>query len=160
MVALRVFETCFWPAKTKQKPRTFWDAYMSLTWISDIVRYKWRSMATAPLLLHFNDEYRCLGCLNEFFLVFRVWGWSFLVLLFYGNFGKWILKLIWPRLGFFVVFCWNMPRFLHFISALTEISMNCSILVFWRHRIFSKVSLRCNLVCSSYMLVSLSCGIL
>ena len=57
----------------------------------------------------------------------------------------------------FGVLSWNMPRFVDFISAGTEICMNCSILIlFWRHQFFSINSLRGILVCFLNMLVLFS----
>ena len=38
LVALRVPETCFWPAKTRKELSTFWDAYMALTGCSKMVQ--------------------------------------------------------------------------------------------------------------------------
>ena len=133
-----------------EKTWTFWDAFVSLTWCSNIVRPKWRKLATDSLWFDCVDGYSCLRCWNEFFSsMFQVLGWNFLALQCHGNVCNWIPKLIWPRLRYFLVFCWNMPRFVHFISALTQICMICSIFIlFWRHKSFSIVSLRGILVCS------------
>ena len=37
-MALRVPELCFWPAKTRKNPWTFRDAYISLTWCSNMAQ--------------------------------------------------------------------------------------------------------------------------
>ena len=47
------------------------------------------------------------------------------------------------------VFCWNIPCYVDFISAWTEICKNCwNVIFFQRQQIFSRVSLRGSLVCS------------
>ena len=99
-----------------------WPGAQKLFW------HKWRKLATASLLLLCIDGYSCLGYWNEFFSsVFEILDWCILLLHFYLTVFNCNLKLIWTQLGFFWVFCWNMPRFVNFISVWTKICMNCSI---------------------------------
>ena len=61
----------------------------------------------------------------------------------------------------FEVFCWTMPHFVNFISAWTEIGMNCSfVILFWRHQSFSRFNLARIPVSSLNMLVPFSHSIL
>ena len=93
-----------------------------------LFRHKWRKLDTASLYISFIDGYSCLGYWNEFLSsVFRVLDWSFLQLHFCGNVCNWISKLIWLQMDWFLFFfCWNMPRFVDFMSACTKICENCS----------------------------------
>ena len=61
----------------------------------------------------------------------------------------------------FGIFCWNMPRFIDFIPAWTEIFMKWSVaFLFRRHQIFSIVSLSGILACILYLLKLFSSRIL
>ena len=162
-MALRVPEMCFWPAKTRKNLELF-EMHTCLWPGAQIcLRHKWRKLVTASLLLPCIDGYSCLRYWNEFFsAVFQVLDWSFLVLHFDGNVCNWIPKVIWPRMDWFWgFFCWKMASFVDFICVWTEICRNCStVILFWRHEIFSMFSLRSILVCSLKMLVLFSHRIL
>ena len=102
MVALRVPEMCFWPAKTSKNLEFFemhtchWPA--AQIWF----RYKWRKLLTASLSLPCIDVYSCLRFGMSFFsALFQVLNWRFLVLHFDGNVCNWISKVIWRRMGWF-----------------------------------------------------------
>ena len=119
---------------------------------------KWRNLATASLLLHYNNESSFLGCWNEFFpSVFQVLGWCFLVLHLYGNVCKWTPKLIWSQIDWFWGVFLNMVISVDLLSAWTEVCMNSpNLFPFWRHQLFSITSLKDTLVCCSNVLVLLA----
>ena len=155
--AWNVFLAC----EDKKKPWTFWDAYMSLNWCWNIViwsRHKWKKLVTASLLLHCMHWYGCLRYWKVFFSgVFQVLHWSFLVLHSDGNVCNWIPKVIWQRMDWFWVFCWELASFVDFLFVWTEICKNCLIVaLFWGHQILLMFSSRGILVCSSKMLVFFS----
>ena len=102
-----------------------------------LFRHKRRNWSTASLLFCCFDEYSCVVYMLEFFSSVRHFSsWFFLVLPCHGNVCNWIPKLIWPRPGFIWIFCWNMPRFLDFISAWTQIFQLCSnVFLIWWHQI-------------------------
>ena len=104
-------------------------------------RHNWINLATASLLLHCILLYSCLGYWTEnVSCVFQVSIWIFLVIRCHGNVWNWNPNVIWPRLVFLGVFCWNMLRFVNFKSAWTEMCKNCSIVIlFWRNQFFSIV---------------------
>ena len=128
MVALRVPEICFWPAKTR-KNLEFFEMHLchwpgAQIWF----RHKWRKLVTASLLLHCIHGYSCLRYWNVFFsAVFQVLDWSFFVLHFTKTFAigfqNWF-DIEWLHFG---VFCWKMESFVDFISVWTKICKNCSI---------------------------------
>ena len=123
----------FLACEDKKKSWIFWDAYMSLTWCSNLVRHKWRKLVTGFLLLLCIGGYSCLRCWNEFFsAVFQVLFWSFLVLHFDGNGCNWIPKVIWPRMDWFRDFLLEngFLRWLHICMDwnLQELLNCCSLL--------------------------------
>ena len=134
MVALRVLEMCFWPAKTRKNLELF-ELHTCLSPGAQICFWhKWRKLVTACFLLHCIDGYSCLRYWNEFFsAVFQVLDWSFLVFHFDGNVCNWIPKVIWPRMdwfwgfllenGFFrwlrICMDWNLQELLNCYSFLT-----------------------------------------
>ena len=68
LVALRVPEMCFWPAKTRKNLELF-EIHTCLSPGAQIwFRHKWRKLVTASLLVHCIDWYSCPRYLNEFFL--------------------------------------------------------------------------------------------
>ena len=146
---------CFWPAKTRKNLELF-EMHTCL-WSSAQMwfRQRRRKLVTASPLLHCIDEYSCLRYWNEFFSgVFQVLHWSFLVLLSDGNVCNWIPKVIWQRMDWFWVFCWEMASFVDFLIVWTEVCKNRWIVaLFWGHQIFSMFSSRGILVCSSKMIV-------
>ena len=156
-MALHLPEMCFRPAKTRKNlelfemPTCHWPG--AQIWF----RHRWRKLVTVSLLLHYIGGYSCLRYWNEFFLgVFQVLHWSFLVSLSDGNVCNWIPKVIWQRMDWFWVFCWEMASFVDFLFVWTEICKNRWIVaLFWGHQIFSMYSSRCILVCSSKMIVFL-----
>ena len=137
LVALRVPEMCFWPAKTGKILEVF--EMLSCLWPGAQMWFghKWRKLNTASLLLHCFGGYSCLCCWNEFFSAeFQVLGWRFLVLHIDGNVCNWIPKVIWPRMDWICGFLLEMASLVDFISVWTE-GKNCSIVIlFWRHLFF------------------------
>ena len=134
LVALRVTEMCFWPAKTRKKLYFFemhtchWPGAQLWFW------HNWGKLVTASLLLDCIDWYSCLRYWNESFsAVFQVLDWSFVVLPFDGNVCNWIPKVIWPRLDWFWGFLlekgfvrwpnicmdWNLQQLLNCYSSVT-----------------------------------------
>ena len=118
-------------------------------------RQRWRKLVTASVLFHFIDGYSCLRYWNEFFSgMFQVLDWSFLVLHSDGSVCNWIPKVIWQRMDWFWVFCWEIASLVDFLFVWTEICKNRLIVaLFWGHQIFSMFSSSGFLVCSSKMLV-------
>ena len=102
LVALRVPEMCFRPAKTRKNLELF-EKHTCQWPVAQIwFRHKWGKLVKASLLLDCIDWYSCLRYWNEFFAaLFQVLDWSFLVLHFDGNVCNWIPKLIWPRMDWF-----------------------------------------------------------
>ena len=105
LVALRVPELYFWPAKARKNLELFEMHTCHWPGAQIWFRHKWRKLHTASLLLPCIDGYSCIRYWNEFFsAVFQVLDWIFLVLHFDGNICNWIPKLIWPRMDWFWVF--------------------------------------------------------
>ena len=130
LLALRVPEMCFWPAKTGENLELF--GMHTCVWPNAQIwfRHKWWKVVTASLLLHCIDCNGCLCYWKEFFsAVFQVLDWSFLVLHFDGNVCNWIPKGIWPRMDWFWSFCWKMASFVDFTSVWTEIFKRCSFFI-------------------------------
>ena len=150
-LAMCVPEICFWPAKTGKKLELFpmhsrlWPGAQILSGC------KWTNWCTASLWLQYNGQKSCDDYKNVFFFHIKVklWSWGIFVLQCYWNFCTWTAEVIWQRLVKFWIFCWNMARFVDFISAWTEVYRNCRVVfLFWRHQIFSMISLRDVLVFS------------
>ena len=141
MVGLRVDEMWFWPAKTR-KILNFLRYIHVLDLVLNYSSHK-NERNWVELLFYFNvlmEKAAVILGLSFFKPVYQVLDWSFLVLQYYGNVCSWNPKVIWPPLGYFGIFCWNMPQFVDFISAWTNICKNCSIVIlFWRHQFFSLV---------------------
>ena len=74
LVALRVPEKCFWPAKTRNN-LNFFEMHTCLRPGAQILfRHKWKKLASASFSLHCADWYSFPGYWNEFFyLCFRFW---------------------------------------------------------------------------------------
>ena len=136
MVALRVPEMCFWPAKTGKNLELFEMHTCPWSGAQLWFRHKWGKLVTASLLLDCIDWYSCLRYWNEFFAaVFQVLDWSFLVLHFDENVCNWIPKVIWPRMDWFWGFLlwngffprlhtcmdWNLQELLNCCSFLTTL---------------------------------------
>ena len=135
LVALRVPEMCFWPAKARKNLELF-EMHTNLWQSAQIsFRHKRRKLVIASRLLHCIGGYSCLRYWNEFFLdVFNVLDWSFLVLQFDWNVCNWIPKKIWPWMdwfwgfllenGFFrwlnICMDWNLQELLNWCSFLTK----------------------------------------
>ena len=162
LVALRVPEMCFWPAKTGKN----FDYFETHTYLwpgaQICFRHKWRKPVAASLLLHFIGGYSCLRYWKEFFsAVFHVLDWSFLVLHLDRNVCNYIPKVISARMDWFWVFLLE-NRCFHWINICMDWNLqellNCCF--FWRHQFFSMLSLRGILVCSLKMLVLFSHTIL
>ena len=68
MVALRVPEMCFWPAKTRKNFELF--EMLTCLWPAAQIwfRHKWKKLVTASLLVLYFVWYSCLRYWNEFFL--------------------------------------------------------------------------------------------
>ena len=134
-----------------ENPWTFWDAFMSLTWCSNMVQtymketgygfsftwwYCWVQLL--PLL-----EWVFFSCVSGFRL--KISRFALLRKRLQLD-SKSDLTTNGLIVGFF---CWEMASFVDFISVWTKICTNCSIVIlFWRHQIFSMFSLRGILVCS------------
>ena len=154
LVALRVPELCFWPAKTRKNLEIFeMHTYLwpgAQIWF----RHKRRKLVAASLLLHCIGGYSFLRYWNEnISAVFHVLDWNFLVLHFDRNVCNWIPKVISPRMDWFWsfllengCFCWLNICMDWNLQELT----NCCF--FWRHQFFSLFSLTGILVCSLKML--------
>ena len=157
-MAVRVPEMCFWPAKIRKTLKFLKCIHvidLELKYGSDINERNW-----LQLLLHFivlNSVIASNIGKSFFSAVFQVLNRSFLVLHNDGNVCNWIPEVVWPRMGWFWGFCCELPSFVDFISARTDICTNCSVVFrFWRHQIFSMFSLRGIMVCFLKMLI-LSC---
>ena len=156
-MALRVPEMCFWPGNTR-KNLNFLRCIHVFDLVLKFCSDKWKKLSTASILLLCIVGYSCLGYWKDFFSsMCQDLGWSFLAMQCYGSVCNWNPKLIWARLRIFRIFCCNMRHFIDFISTFTETCMNCSnVILFWRHQIFSIVSLRGIVVCSLKKLVLFS----
>ena len=133
LVALRLPEMCFWPAKTRKGLnflRCIYVIDLVLKYGSDINEGNWLQL----LFFHCTDGYSCRRYCNEFFsAMFQVLDWSFLALHFDVNMCNWIPKVIWPWMDWFWgfllesgFFCWlhicidwNLHEMLNCYSILT-----------------------------------------
>ena len=121
-------------------------------------RHEWRKLATFLfilfVLLNLVDGY-----LDWVFAcsVVRKLGWNLLVLQFQWNVCKVLRNWIdheWVDFGFF---CWNVTRLVVVKSVSSKIYQNGSLLfLFWRHKVFSNISLRGILICSLWVPVHFS----
>ena len=162
LVALRVPEKCFWPAKAGKALKFLRCIHvfdLVLKYVSDINEGNWLQLLFYFIIL--TGRVTAVIEIKFFSAVFHVLDWSFLLLHFDGNVCNWIPKVIWPRMDWFWGFLleksffrwlnicmdWNLQELLNFHS-------------FWRHQIFSIFSLRGILVCSLKKLVLFSHGIL
>ena len=129
LVALRVPEMCFWPAKTRKNLELFEMHTCHWPGAQIWFRHKWRKLVTASLLLVFIDSNGCLRYWNEFFsAVFQVLDSSFLVLHFEGNVCNWIPEVIWPGKDWFWCFLIKNAfiRWLHFcMDWILQKMLNC-----------------------------------
>ena len=137
MVAVRVPEMCFWPAKARKNLELFEMHTCLWSGAQICFRDKWRNLVSAFLLLHCIDGYSGLRYWNELFsAVFQVLDWRFLVLHFDWNVCNWIPKVIWPRMNWFWGFLLENGFFVDFLSVWTELCKSCSVVVvFWRHQL-------------------------
>ena len=147
LLALRVTELCFWPAKTRENLELF-DMH-TCHWPGAQIwfRHKWEKLVTACFLVDCVDWYSCLRYWNEFFAaVFQVLDWSFLILHSDGNVCIRIPKVLWPRMDWFWGFLlgngfgrrlhicmdWNLQELLYFFSLTTSFFFQFLIWgVFW-----------------------------
>ena len=67
LVALRLPEMCFWPAKTRKNLELFEMHTCQWPGAQKWFRHKWRKLVTASLLLQCIVGYSCLRYWNEFF---------------------------------------------------------------------------------------------
>ena len=105
MVALRVPEMCFWPAKIKKSLnflRCIHVLDLVLNYGSDINERNWLHLLFCFFVL-LGIVASVIG-MSFFSAVFLVLNWSFLVMHFYGNVCNWIPKAIWPRMDWFLGF--------------------------------------------------------
>ena len=150
MVALPKRQMCYWPAKTRQK-LDFFQIHTSLgPGAQKLLKYKWIKLNTASFHFPCVGEKSWIVCSNEFFsYLFQVLCWSFSYCTFTGTFAIGFQKWFYHEWIDFGLIRWEMAFLVDFISAWTEICMNCSsVFFFWRHQIFSMVNLRGILVCS------------
>ena len=117
------------------KTLNFRDAYVSLTWSSNMVQTQMKETGYNFSLtsLYWWVELPPLLEWVFFSAVFRVLDWSFLVLPFDGNVCNWIPKVTWPRKVWFLSFLlgngffrrlhicveWNLQELLNCCSFLT-----------------------------------------
>ena len=114
-----------------------------------LLRHKWRKLNTASFnsAVLMKKLYHLLEWVFHLCFRFQVEVSSYCT--FTETFAIWFQKWFDHEQIVFVVFLWNLAFFVDFISARTELYMNCSgVLFFWRHQIFSMTSLRGVLVCS------------
>ena len=117
-----------------EKKLFFWDAYMSLTWCSnmvDINEGNWLQLLFYFLVL-MGIVTAVIG-IRFFSAVFHVLEWSILLLHFDGNVCNWFPKVIWPRMDWFwgvllgnrfsrrlhICMDWNLQEMLNCYSILT-----------------------------------------
>ena len=131
MEALSVPEICFWPGKTRKKLK-FFEMHTCLSFGAQLlISHNWRKLGSVSLLLHIIA---LMG------LVASVTARSFFFL--WLRFMVEVFSIAAPRkpsqletrtnltgTEFFGAYCWNMPRFVDSICALTEICMNCSVVI-------------------------------
>ena len=156
------YQKCVSGLRRLEKIWTCWDAYMCCTRWSNVVQTQMKEFGYTSLSPHFDGENKCILKWNDFFSsVGQVLGWNFFVLHFDGNVCYWIPKQFWPRLDWFWIFCWNIPHFVVIVSLWTEVSNNCSfVFLFWRHEIFSIISLGAilvsSLMCPYFLIIGFS----
>ena len=148
MVALRVPEMCFWPAKTRKSLnflRCIHVIELVLKYGSDINEGNWLQLLFYFIVL-MGIVASVIG-MCFFSAVFQVLDWSFLVLHFYGNVCNWIPKVIWPRMDWFWGFLlengffrwlhicmeWNLQEMLNCFSFFDDIKFfRCLVWgIFW-----------------------------
>ena len=162
LVALNVPENWFWPAKARKN----WNFLrripvfdLVLKNCSDINEGNW-----LQLLVHFIVLMGVVSSvigMSFFLLCFRFLIEVFSFCTFTETFAIGFQNWFDHKWIDFEVFQWKMAFFVDFLSVWTDICNNCSNLFpFWRHQIFSIVSLRGILVCSLKMLVPFSLWIL
>ena len=103
--------TCLWPGAQK------------------LFRHKWKKLVTAFFYIIVLTDIAALILGMSFSSVFLVSNWNLFVLPCHRTVCSWNPKLIWPRLGFFRRFCWNMPPFDDLISAWTKLCTNCFLTI-------------------------------
>ena len=112
-------------------------------------RHKRKKLDTLHTIPHPVGEWSCITLWTAFSLsVGQILSWRFLLLHFYWNVRKWILKLILTRVIWFWSIFRNLLLLFAVIGAWAHISVNCSIaFLFWRYRLYSMFSLGGFLVC-------------
>ena len=140
LMTVRVPEMCFWPAQTKKNLnflRCLHVFDLVLKYCSDLNEGNW-----LQLLFHFFVLMGIFALVIGLSVFNCVLG--FRLKISYCSvremFAVGIQNCFDHDWVIFEVFCWNMPRFVDLISALTKICKNWSIVIlFWRHQFFSLV---------------------
>ena len=104
LVALRVPEVCFWPAKTRKNlnfSRCIHVFDLVLEYCSDLNERNWQQLLFYFIVLMASCLGYWIGFLSS---VFWVSDWRFLVLHFRGNVCKWIPNMIWSQMDWFLFF--------------------------------------------------------
>ena len=155
LVAVRMPEVCFRPAKPGKKVELF--EIRTCLWPSApmLFRHNLLKLDAAFLSLLCIHRYSCLRCWNDFFLtVFYVLDWNFFLLLFAETFAigfqicfdhKWIKFGVLFLISGFIGWFWfwidkNLQKF-------------WNLCLIWRHKVFSTTSFRVIPVCCSNVLV-------
>ena len=119
-----------------KKPWTIWDAFMPLTWCSNMAQTSKKETGYSFSLLHYSDGYSFLPYWIEFLsTACQVLDRTFLVLHLDGNVCKWIHKVIRPWMNWFWVFLFKNGffRWLHIVTDWNlQWLLNCYS--FWWHR--------------------------
>ena len=140
LVALRVPEMCFSPAKTWKNLKFLRCIHvfdLVLKYCSDINEGNWLDLL---FLLPCIDGFSCLGSWIVFFICASGFRLKFSRIALLRKRLQLDSKTDLITIGLIFFFCCYMPRFVDFISAWTKICKNCSnIILFWRHQIFSTV---------------------
>ena len=150
---------CVSGLRTLEKSSTFWNAYKSWTWCSNVFHTWVKEFGNTSFFLHCVVEYSWILNWNEIFSsVGQVLGrgFRFLVMHFYGNFFS-----IGLQKGFdhncidFGFSCCNIPRFVVVLYLWTKVSnIGSLVFLFWQHEVFSMISssgiLVCFLMCPTF----------
>ena len=163
---------CWWPCACLKcvsglrivgQTWNFWDAYMYfylvLKYCSDINDGNWLQLFYYLIVL--IDIAASVFAWILFHLCFRNQVWVFSYCSVTEGFEIGFPKCFDHDWVLFGMFLWNMPCFVDFISAWTEICMKWAVVIlFRRHQTFSIVSLSGILACFLYMLQLFSSRIL
>ena len=100
LVALRLSEMCFWPAKPRKnlehfEMHTFFGWPGAQVWLG----HKWKNLVTNLFYFIVMMGIVASNFGMSFTSCFLDLGWSFVVLHFGGNVCNWNPNVIWPRMG-------------------------------------------------------------